>query len=220
MATGKTKWIAEAASTFYNTAVMGRLADGTPAVLHGRGGPHDVPERPVGLTMTSLAPGNEGKSLWTYEGSGTALYTMTWDEKYAYWFTTAPNESHVVLDASDRQGGAHAVALSNRRRAHVGRQQTRAAGRGEHSQHHRSHLRRQQDARHAQLAHQHRRRRVPLVPHLDQQQPQRRSRRPQRPAPLRRPRERRDRQGRIPRAPGGSGTRPRRAREASSTASR
>jgi hypothetical protein len=100
MATGKTKWIAEAASTFYNTAVMGRMKDGTPAVLHGRGGPHGVAERPVGLTMTSLAPGNEGKSLWTYEGSGTALYTMTWDEKYAYWFTTAPNESHVVLDSS------------------------------------------------------------------------------------------------------------------------
>jgi hypothetical protein len=99
-ATGKTKWIAEAASTFYNTAVMGKLADGTPAVLHGRGGPHGVAERPVGLSMTSLAPGNEGKTLWTYEGSGTALYTMTWDTKYAYWFTTVPNESHVVLDAS------------------------------------------------------------------------------------------------------------------------
>ena len=99
-ATGKTKWIAEAASTFYNTAVMGKLGDGTPAVLHGRGGPHGVAERPVGLTMTSLAPGNEGKTLWQYDGSGTALYTMTWESKYAYWFTTVPNESHVVLDAS------------------------------------------------------------------------------------------------------------------------
>jgi hypothetical protein len=54
----------------------------------------------VGLTMTSLAPGNEGKAIWNYEGSGTALYTMTWDEKYAYWFTTVPNESQVVLDSS------------------------------------------------------------------------------------------------------------------------
>jgi hypothetical protein len=99
-ATGKTRWIAEQASTFYNTAVMGKLADGTPAVLHGRGGPHDVPERPVGLTLTSLAPGSEGKAIWNYDGAGTALYTMTWDSRYAYWFTTAPNESHVVLDAS------------------------------------------------------------------------------------------------------------------------
>jgi hypothetical protein len=101
LATGKTKWVAEAASTFYNTAVMGRLKDGTPAILHGRGGPHDVPERPVGLTMTSLAAGSAGKTLWTYEASsGTALYTMTWDAQYAYWFTTVPNEAHVVLDAS------------------------------------------------------------------------------------------------------------------------
>jgi hypothetical protein len=98
--TGKTLWIAEQSSTFYNTAVVGRLADGTPAVLHGRGGPHGVPERPVGLTMTSLAPGNEGKTIWNYSGSGTALYTMTWDSKYAYWWNTSPNEAQVVLDAS------------------------------------------------------------------------------------------------------------------------
>jgi len=99
-ATGKTLWIAEDASTFYNTAVMGRLTDGTPAVLHGRGGPHGVPELPVGLTMTSLAPGSEGRTVWRYQGTGTALYTMTWDQKYAFWFTTSPNETQVVLDAS------------------------------------------------------------------------------------------------------------------------
>jgi hypothetical protein len=99
-ATGKTRWIAEDASNFYNTAVLGRLADGTPAVLHGRGGPHDVPETPVGLTMTSLAPGQEGRAIWRYQGTGTALYTMTWDPRYAYWFTTSPNETQVVLDAS------------------------------------------------------------------------------------------------------------------------
>jgi hypothetical protein len=99
-ATGQTRWIAEDASTFYNTAVMGRLADGTPAVLHGRGGPHGVPEVPVGLTMTSLAPGREGKTIWRYQGAGTALYTMTWDSRYAYWFTVSPDETQVVLDAS------------------------------------------------------------------------------------------------------------------------
>jgi hypothetical protein len=108
--TGKTKWIAEDASTFYNTAVFGRFADGSPAILHGRGGPHGVPETPIGLTMTSLAPGMEGKSLWRYTPAALpggpvdgetfmALYTMTWDEKYAYWFRNAPEESHLVLDA-------------------------------------------------------------------------------------------------------------------------
>jgi hypothetical protein len=101
--TGKTVWVAEDASTMYSTAVMGRMANGTPAILHGRGGPHDVPEAPIGLSLTSLAPGSEGKSIWQYHASsGTALYTQTWDSKYAYWFNTSP-EAHVVLDASTGQ---------------------------------------------------------------------------------------------------------------------
>ena len=122
--TGKTTWVAQDASTFYNTAVMGKLPDGTLGVVHGRGGPHGVPERPVGLSLTSLAPGKEGTSLWQYNsggaplctggsatmpqmctgGSGTALYTMSWDSKYAYWFTEPPGETLNVLDiASGKQ---------------------------------------------------------------------------------------------------------------------
>jgi len=116
--TGHTTWVAADASTFFNTAVMGKLPDGTPAVVHGRGGPHGVPERPVGLSLTSLAPGSEGKSLWQFNsgaaptctggsattpgmctgGSGTALYNMSWDTKYAYWFTEPSNEILTVLD--------------------------------------------------------------------------------------------------------------------------
>jgi hypothetical protein len=98
--TGKTTWVADDASTFYNTAVIGML-NGMPAVVHGRGGEHGVPETPVGLSMTSLAPGSQGKSLWQYHATqGTALYTMSWDEKYAYWFTVPPNESLDVLDVA------------------------------------------------------------------------------------------------------------------------
>lgn len=116
--TGRTTWVASDASTFYNTAVMGTLPDGTPAVVHGRGGPHGVPERPVGLSLTSLALGSEGRSLWQVNsggtptctggsatepprcsgGSGSALYNMSWDDKYAYWFTEPPNEILSVLD--------------------------------------------------------------------------------------------------------------------------
>ena len=99
--TGKTTWVADDASTFYNTAVMGILPNGMPAVVHGRGGEHGVPETPAGLSMTSLAPGSLGKSLWQYDSTaGTALYTMSWDERYAYWFTVPPNESLNVLDAA------------------------------------------------------------------------------------------------------------------------
>ncbi len=112
--TGKTQWIAEDAITYYCTPVFGRLRDGTPAVLQGRGGPHDVPERPIGLTLTSIKPGAEGKTLWRWVPEdlpggpldGTtfqALYTMTWDRNYAYAFRHAPEESHLVLDANSGQ---------------------------------------------------------------------------------------------------------------------
>ncbi len=109
--TGKTLWISQDALTHYTTAVSGRLPNGDLAVVHGRGGPHSVPERPVGVSLTSLAPGHEGASLWRFvpeQPAGSpaiddgvtfeALYTMTWDDKYAYAFRNAPEEAHLVLD--------------------------------------------------------------------------------------------------------------------------
>lgn len=108
---GKTLWIAEDGTTYYCTSVMGRMADGTPAILHGRGGPHDVPERPIGLSLTSLAPGKEGKTIWRYSPEALpnapldgitfqALYTMHWDKDHAYWFRNAPEESHLVINSN------------------------------------------------------------------------------------------------------------------------
>jgi PQQ-like domain len=109
--TGKTLWVSADALTHYATAVSGRLASGALAVLHGRGGPHGVPERPIGLSLTNLAAGHEGESLWRFVpeqppntpaiDDGTtfeALYTMTWDEHYGYAFRNAPEEAHLVID--------------------------------------------------------------------------------------------------------------------------
>ncbi|WP_020472828.1 outer membrane protein assembly factor BamB family protein [Zavarzinella formosa] len=109
--TGKLRWIAEDPCTFYCTPCFGHLPDGRPAVVHGRGGPHGVPETPIGLSMTSLAKGEEGKTVWRFSPEakpgapldGTtwmALYTNVWDKKYVYWFRNAPEEAHVVLDAA------------------------------------------------------------------------------------------------------------------------
>lgn len=95
--TGRTLWIAEDALTHYNTPVFGRLPDGTPAVLQGRGGYHDVPETPIGLSLTSLAPGREGRTLWRFEGKGKALYTQHWDRKFAYWFDQDAS-THQIID--------------------------------------------------------------------------------------------------------------------------
>lgn len=110
-ATGQVRWIAEDACTFYCTPGFGRLPDGRPAILHGRGGPHGVPEVPIGLTMTSLAAGEAGRTIWRFTPEaqpnapldGTTwmnLYTNVWDTKFVYWFRNAPVESHVVLDAA------------------------------------------------------------------------------------------------------------------------
>jgi hypothetical protein len=101
--TGKTVWTAEDATTTYNTPRLGKRANGETAILHGRGGWHDVPERPVGLSLTGM----DGKTIWRYvAGDGNeqaptwqALYVMHWDARYAYWFRLNPEESHVVIDA-------------------------------------------------------------------------------------------------------------------------
>lgn len=99
--TGKTLWVSDDALTHYNTPVMSRLADGTPALLMGRGGYHDVPEAPIGLSLVSLAPGHEGRTLWRFaaEPKGKALYVQHWNAKYAFWINQETAE-HQVLDAA------------------------------------------------------------------------------------------------------------------------
>ena len=115
--TGDVGWSAEDGTTSYCTPVRGVAYDGRPAVLHGRGGWHGVPEEPVGLSLTSLAPGEEGSTIWRFVApwdrdgvslaepgslhapTWQALYTLHWDEARAYWFAHDPVESHLVLDA-------------------------------------------------------------------------------------------------------------------------
>ena len=96
--TGKTRWVSEDALTHYNTPVFGLLPDKTPAILIGRGGYHDAPETPTGLSLVSLAPGQEGKTLWRTETKGKALYTQHWDAKNACWFDQDA-QAHLVLDS-------------------------------------------------------------------------------------------------------------------------
>ena len=95
-ATGKVAWISEDPCTFYCTPVLGPRG-----ILIGRGGPHDVSERPVGLSM--IDPAN-GKRVWAYapadDGGWEALYALHSDARYAYWFRNGRVQSHVVLDAS------------------------------------------------------------------------------------------------------------------------
>ena len=103
--TGKVAWISEDGLTYYNTPVIGRMKDNTPAILIGRGGPHKVPERPVGMSMVSLKKGSYGKSIWRWEcqdpnaesGYG-ALNTQVWSKDYCMW--VYKRNHHCTVDAN------------------------------------------------------------------------------------------------------------------------
>ena len=105
--TGKVDWVAHDGTSTYTTSMFGKTADGKPAILTGRGGWHDVPERPVGLSLVSLAKGEAGKSLWRFVGGDgevaaptwQSLYVLHWNPREAYWFRLNPEESHLVIDS-------------------------------------------------------------------------------------------------------------------------
>lgn len=98
--TGKTLWVSDDAVNHYNTPVLGRTANGEPAILQGRGAYHGVPELPVGLSLTSLSPGREGRTLWRYSPEkAKATYIQHWNAKLVP-FIDIDASQHLVLDAS------------------------------------------------------------------------------------------------------------------------
>lgn len=108
--TGDVRWRSDDALTHYNTPTLVERAEvgagASPALLIGRGGPHAVPERPVGVSLVELTGENAGKSLWrfddpraaTVKGHEAALNCMTHDDLYAYWVLKNPANAIVVLD--------------------------------------------------------------------------------------------------------------------------
>lgn len=95
--TGNILWREHAGTVVHNTPVVGVMADGKLAVSHARGGPHQPLEKPFGQSLTSLAPGEEGKTLWSTELQGyDPSFASHWNEKYVFGFRGG---NHVVLDA-------------------------------------------------------------------------------------------------------------------------
>lgn len=99
--TGEELWRSQDALTHYNAPTLVHTAAG-PCALHGRGGPHAVPERPVGVSLTRLIGPDAGARVWRYEdprgNHEAALQTMAADERFAYWLLKAPRNLLVVLD--------------------------------------------------------------------------------------------------------------------------
>ena len=96
--TGKVLWREQVGTSVHNTPTIGRTADGQLAISHARGGPHGAIEKPYGQSLTSLAPGEEGTTLWStgldrYDPS----FACHWNAKYVFGFHLG---HHVVLDAN------------------------------------------------------------------------------------------------------------------------
>ncbi len=100
-ATGEYLWRSEDALTQYNAPTLVQMASG-PAALIGRGGPHQVPERPVGLSLVRLTGEQAGASLWRYDdprgNHEASLQTMAHDARFAYWLLKEPRNALVVID--------------------------------------------------------------------------------------------------------------------------
>ena len=100
-ATGEVLWTSADALTHYNTPTLVQTAEG-PGLLCARGGPHDVPERPLGVSLVLLTGKKAGLSLWRYEDPRPnhegALQTMAHDTRHAYWVLRDPASALVVLD--------------------------------------------------------------------------------------------------------------------------
>jgi outer membrane protein assembly factor BamB len=93
LATGKRGWLAESGTSIHSASRLGQLADGTPAILTGRGGGHAPPEKPYGI---SLLNARDGTSRWDLPIKGYAAHqNTTWNEKIACCFV---GNSHLTVD--------------------------------------------------------------------------------------------------------------------------
>jgi hypothetical protein len=95
--TGKVLWRENTGTSVHCTPMIGKLPDGSPAILHSRGGGHGPLEKPYGFSLTSLKKGDAGKTLWSTEVSKTFVNMNNhWNGKFAYGFG---NNKHIVFDS-------------------------------------------------------------------------------------------------------------------------
>jgi len=99
-ATGAELWRSADGLTQYNAPTL--VGGDAPRMLHARGGPHAVPERPVGVSLTRLDGESAGQRSWRYEdprgNHEASLQTMAHDPQFAYWILKEPRNELVVLD--------------------------------------------------------------------------------------------------------------------------
>ena len=61
--TGELKWVADAGTSVHSLSMLNRTADGSPCILTGRGGGHQPPEEPYGLSLLDARTGQTLREL-------------------------------------------------------------------------------------------------------------------------------------------------------------
>lgn len=93
--TGRRKWIAETGTSVHQTSIFGRTASGVSAVLTGRGGGHQPPEEPYGL---SLVNADTGKTIWDLPIQGyPSAQNACWNATHAYAFA---GKEHLAIEVA------------------------------------------------------------------------------------------------------------------------
>jgi len=96
--TGEVLWVESMGTVIHNTPMIGQMKNGEWAVLHARGGPHKTIEEPFGLSLTSLAPGKEGQTLWNKEIPNiNSMLNNHWDAQRAF---ALDGDYHLILDTN------------------------------------------------------------------------------------------------------------------------
>ena len=96
--TGKRDWIAEAGTSCHSTSLIGTIVGdktgvGKTAILTGRGGGHQPPEEPYGI---SLIDADDGKTIWELPIKGYAAHqSSSWNKDVACLFA---GKEHLTAD--------------------------------------------------------------------------------------------------------------------------
>jgi outer membrane protein assembly factor BamB len=93
LGTGKKEWVAKAGTSVHATSLLGTLPNGAVAILTGRGGGHQPPEGPYGLSLVSA---EDGATRWSLPLPGYgAAQNVVWQGRFAYAFAKG---EHLTID--------------------------------------------------------------------------------------------------------------------------
>jgi len=105
IASGKLAWQAEPGTSVHSTSMLGKHPDGRQVILTGRGGGHQPPEVPYGLSLINAA---NGKRVWDTALKYPAHQNAVFKKDAAYYFA---GRKHFTLDClTGKPRRSHSIA--------------------------------------------------------------------------------------------------------------